>query len=89
MATRGAAHPGLGPKTTQRLAAVGIHSLEDIRAVGSVEAFRRLRARFPAWTSWNALYGLYAAEHGISWLAIPPATRAALREEAGPHPTRG
>jgi DNA transformation protein len=79
---------GLGPKTMERLDAVGVRTPEDIRALGAVEIFRRLRARFPAWTTWNALYGLYAAEHGISWLAIPPGKRAALREAAGPHPTR-
>ncbi|MBZ0299577.1 MAG: TfoX/Sxy family protein [Anaerolineae bacterium] len=61
----------IGPKTTSWLEAVGIHTLEDLEAVGVVEAYLRLKAAFPDRVSLNALWGLQGAVMEIPWNQIP------------------
>lgn len=71
----------IGPKTDQRLASVGIRNAETLRAIGAVEAFRRLQAAFPQDTSLNALWGMQGFLMGIPWTKIPPELKARLKEE--------
>ena len=60
----------IGPKTRAWLYAIGIETEDDIRALGSVEVYRRLKARFPDRVSLNALWGLEAMLLGIKWTQL-------------------
>jgi len=72
----------IGPVTRRRLAAIGVHTLADLRAMGSVAAYARMRFENPHGLSLNALYGLEAAILDIDWRALTPETKAALRAAA-------
>ncbi|MBN9018805.1 MAG: TfoX/Sxy family protein [Rhizobiales bacterium] len=69
---------GIGPKTAAWLAEVDIRTEADLRRIGAVDAYRRLKHRDPKRTSLNAFWGIHAALAGIPWTAIDGATKAAL-----------
>ena len=73
----------LGPVTEKRLAEIGVVNPDQLRALGAVEAFRRLRFRFGGDVTLNALYGLHAAVVDCHWRAVDKATKERLRREAG------
>ena len=56
--------PNLGPKTAEWLAAVGITTEAELRAIGPVAAWRRLKAAQPDVITVNALYALHGAVTG-------------------------
>jgi DNA transformation protein and related proteins len=72
--------PGLGPRSTQWLAEIGITSYDDIDALGSVEVYRRLRAARDG-VSLNMLWALESLLLGCDWRDLPADRKAALRAE--------
>ncbi|MFN8530316.1 MAG: TfoX/Sxy family DNA transformation protein [Anaerolineae bacterium] len=72
---------GLGEKSSAWLHEIDIHSLEEIRALGVVEVYRRLKARFPREITLNMLWGLESALTGIPWNKIPDEVKADLRAQ--------
>ena len=74
--------PGLGPVTGGWLKEAGIGSAGDLRAIGSVEAYRRLKFMLPRRVSLNALYALEAALRGCHWLDLPQDVKSALQQQA-------
>jgi DNA transformation protein len=72
----------IGPKTSERLAAVGITDEEQLNALGSVEAYRRLKEAFPRDVSLVALYALEAALLDCHWNDLPPGVKERLQHEA-------
>jgi DNA transformation protein and related proteins len=74
--------PGVGPVTQGWLEEVGIRTVSDLKAVGSVEAYRQLKFMLPRRVSLNALYGLEAALRGCHWLDLPQDVKRALQQEA-------
>jgi len=74
--------PGIGPVTQSRLEEAGIRTASELRAIGAVEAYRRLRFMFPRQVSLNALYALEAALRGCHWLDLPQDVKIALQHEA-------
>ena len=71
----------IGPVSQEWLRAVGIHSYEDLAAVGSVAAYLRVKAHgFNA--SLNLLYALEAALRQIHWTTLPVADKQKLRQQA-------
>ncbi len=71
----------IGPVSMEWLRAVGIASREDLEAIGSVEAYRLVKAHgFNA--SLNLLYALEAALQEIQWTALSPQTKAKLKAAA-------
>ena len=70
-----------GPKTSQKLSEVGIRDLETLRSVGAVEAYVRLKAKYPQWITLNALWGMQAALMGVHWTEIPPDLKEALKRD--------
>ena len=68
----------LGPTSAAWLAEVGIHTLEDLRAVGSVAAYRAVRAHRGE-TSLNLLWALEGALLDLDWRELPPGLKAELR----------
>lgn len=69
----------LGPQSTAWLAAIGIHSEEDLRAIGAVEAYCLVRAQQPR-ASLNLLYALEGALQQRPWNSFTPEEKAALQE---------
>ncbi|MBL8163093.1 MAG: TfoX/Sxy family protein [Anaerolineae bacterium] len=72
---------GSNRKTEAWLHEVGIHSFADLEALGAVEAYKRLKARFPREVSLNALWGLQGALLNLHWNAIPPEMKAELKSQ--------
>lgn len=78
--------PGLGPKTIGWLSDIGITDADALRAIGAVEAYRRLRMASPHRVSRNALWALHAALLGVSWTSLDEATKRALLDDLDPAP---
>lgn len=67
----------LGKTSAQWLHAVGIHSANDLRRLGAVDAYRAVRARgFRA--SKVLMYAIEGALLDIHWNELPPALKARL-----------
>lgn len=67
----------VGPKSAAWLRQVGIRSIEDLRALGSVEAYRRVKlAGFKP--TLNLLYSMAGAEDDCHWTALSEERKAAL-----------
>lgn len=77
--------PGLGEKSEQSLASIGITDVEQLRACGAVMAFYRLQqqaaAEGRAKPSLNFLYALVGGLSNRSWLAVAQSEREQLLME--------
>ncbi|MEO9227431.1 MAG: TfoX/Sxy family DNA transformation protein [Devosia sp.] len=69
--------------TGQRLAHVGIHTLDELKATGAVPAFKALKFHFGKDVTLSALYALEAAVRGIDWQQLDDTEKARLKREAG------
>lgn len=70
----------LGKTSAQWLHAVGIHSESDLRRLGSVDAYRAVKARgFRA--SKVLLYAIEGALLGVHWNDLPPAHKDTLNRQ--------
>lgn len=72
----------LGPTTAKMLAEAGISSEGDLRRIGAVDAYRRLKFRFGRHATIIALYAMEAALRGCDWRALDPETKERLRRES-------
>ena len=71
--------PNIGTVVARKLEAAGIASPEDLKALGSVEALRRIRASDEEDVPCRSmLSGLEGAIRGIRWHAIPKSERDEL-----------
>ena len=64
-----AALPGLGPKSQAMLEAAGIDNLIELRKLGAVDAFLRVK-KTGAKVSLNLLWGLESALSGEHWQQV-------------------
>jgi DNA transformation protein len=69
--------PNLGPKSQQMLVAAGIHNLAQLRALGSVAAFDRVK-RSNSTASLNLLWALEGALTGLPWQTVAREHRTSL-----------
>jgi DNA transformation protein len=74
--------PGLGPVTEKRLIDVGISDLAELKKLGALDAYRRIKFRFGRDVTLNALYALEAVILGCHWLALPPGRKEELKRAA-------
>jgi DNA transformation protein len=72
----------LGKISARQLAEIGIKSEADLREVGAVAAYLRLKDHFGRAVSLNYLYALDGALKGVRWDLLPETERAVLRTEA-------
>lgn len=70
--------PNLGKVVAQNLAAVGITTPEALRALGSREAFARVR-RIDSGACISMLYALEGAVLGVRWHDLPSGIKADLK----------
>lgn len=68
----------LGPKSRLWLAEIGINAIEDLRDIGAVEAYARLRFRFGKAITRNILHSMAAALADIDWRQLSPEHKAEL-----------
>lgn len=71
----------LGPKSSEWLASVGIHTLDDVAKLGAVETYKRVKAAYPEKVSLNLLYGLQAALLDLPWNELPPDIKLELKKQ--------
>ncbi|MFN0108909.1 MAG: TfoX/Sxy family protein [Blastocatellia bacterium] len=71
----------IGPVSIEWLRTVGISSRKELEAIGSIEAYRLVRA-YGFNASLNLLYALEAALQDIHWTALSPQTKAKLKAAA-------
>lgn len=69
----------LGPKSQLWLAGIGITSFDEIRRLGAVETYVRLKSANPR-VSLNMLYGLHAALQNRDWREVTDDEKQMLRE---------
>lgn len=69
----------LGPQSRAWLAEIGIETEAELREIGAVEAYLRLKFALGRKVSLVMLYAMEAAVRGIDWRHLPEETRAALR----------
>lgn len=72
----------IGAKTEAWLREVGIHGYDDLKRIGSVETYRKLKLLYPDKINLNALYALEAAIWNIHWLELLPEIKDQLKREA-------
>jgi DNA transformation protein len=68
---------GLGPKSEAALRLAGITSVRQLRALGSVRAFRAVKQVWPQ-ASLNLLWALEGALSGLSWQVVAREHRLSL-----------
>lgn len=71
----------LGPKSSEWLASVGVHTLDDVARLGVVETYKRVKAAYPEKVTLNMLWGLQAALLGISWSELPRGIKEELKRQ--------
>ena len=72
----------LGPVIAGRLREVGIETPAELRRLGAIEAYVRLKRVFRTETTHAQLYALHGAVTDVRWYALPEEARAALRDAA-------
>ncbi|HEY8876413.1 MAG TPA: TfoX/Sxy family DNA transformation protein [Roseateles sp.] len=60
---------GLGPRSREQLAAIGIHTPADLQAADAFEVYARIKARWPG-ASRNLVYALLGAQESRDWRDI-------------------
>jgi DNA transformation protein and related proteins len=70
----------LGPQMQRWLKEVDINTAEDLKHVGAVAAYGRLRFMFGKQVSIIALYAMQAALIGCDWRSITVEEKTALRK---------
>ncbi len=70
----------LGPASTKMLANVGIYHTEQIRTLGALETYWRVKAITPN-ASLNLLWALAGAIENVHWTKISRTTRSTLLRE--------
>lgn len=71
----------IGPTTERWLHAVGIHTKEDIKALGPVAIYRLLKGH-GYHVSVNLVYALHGAVTDQAWNKLPAEVKARLKAEA-------
>jgi TfoX C-terminal domain len=75
----------IGPTIARRLREVRIHTRSDLKSVGPVAAFHRIRKRWAGKTIpvCYYLYSLQGALCDVHWDALSESDKRALRRQAG------
>jgi DNA transformation protein len=68
---------GLGPKSLQILAELGIHSVEDLRSKDVYCVYAQAKAASPT-VSLNFLYGLISVVEQVHWLEVKRTRRTEI-----------
>ena len=72
---------GIGPKSREILARLGVTTVEAVESRGIVETYLDVLGLGDTGATLNFLWGLESAVSGIHWLEIPGKRKAELRAE--------
>lgn len=72
----------IGPASVRQLREVGIADAADLRKLGAIAAYRRLKHAFPREVSLNMLYALEGALRACPWNRLPPGVKEKLKAAA-------
>lgn len=81
--------PGLGPASRTMLAAAGIRTVDQLRALGAVKAYAWAAAATPGKASLNLLWALEGALGGRDWREVARTERTRLVLELEDYLERG
>jgi len=70
--------PNIGPVLADKLKQIGITTVDELEAIGSVEALIRIGVTDRS-TCYNMLYAIEGAIRGIRWHAIPKGDREMIK----------
>lgn len=71
--------PNIGPKLAGNLEKIGVTSPEQFQALGTEEAFLRIRAQVDPTACLHQLEALAGAEAGVKKSLLPPERKAELK----------
>jgi len=73
----------MGRRSSEWLASVGIHTLNEVAQLGVVETYQRVKAAYPEKVTLNLLWGLQAALLDLPCAVRerPPDIKEALRKQ--------
>lgn len=71
---------GIGPKSTEILARIGVTTVQEVEQRGLVETYLDVLELGDTGATINFLWGLESAVTGINWLEIPEERKAELRD---------
>ena len=60
-----------GPKSSEWLTSVGIHTLDDLADLGVVETYKRVKPAYPEKITLNVLWGFQTALLDLPWNELP------------------
>jgi len=69
---------GLGSKSEKCLNEIGIYTLDDLKSIGPVRAFIKLKAECGINPSLNFLYAMVGAIEGVHWAKIAKSEKGRL-----------
>lgn len=72
----------IGPKSRAWLAEIDVHDMDELQALGAVEAYARLRFRFGNKITRNMLHALAGALGNVDWRMLSPEHKAELDRQA-------
>ncbi len=72
----------IGPASVRQLRDVGIESAAELRKIGALDAYRRLKHAFPRHVSLLMLYALEGALRDCHWNRLPPGVKDRLKKAA-------
>ena len=72
----------IGPKSAAWLQDIGIHTRDDLEAMGAVMAYKILKHQRPGQVTILLLYALDGALSGKHWNALGPERKEALKRAA-------
>ena len=81
MSPVGEAKIGIGPRSTEILARLGITTIEQVEERGLVETYLDVLDLADTGATINFLWGLESAVTGINWIEIPEERKTALRAQ--------
>ena len=70
--------PGLGPKSEKQLSLIGIDTTAQLKELGAIRAFIKLKKHPEIKPSLNFLYALVGALEGRHWLSVAKNEKARL-----------
>jgi hypothetical protein len=71
----------IGPKSASMLALSGIRTIEELRLLGAVGAYHRLKAAFPKRIGSNMLWAIAAGLDDRDWRDLEPDEKSRLLAE--------
>ena len=70
----------MGTKSSEWLASVDVHTLDEVARLGVVETYLRVKAAHPEKVTLNLLWGLQAALLDLPWNELPLDIKEELRK---------